>query len=198
MQFSESPLFFEQLKTGNVAAYDYLMHTYYKRLCVYALSLTKDEQEAEDIVQNVIVRLWEKRKKISVSTSLSSYLHRSVYNEFIAYYRKSAKVTHLEKKHMDAIDTLVEDDATDMHALMLIVEKEIAQLPAKCKEVFLLNKKDGLTHREISEYLDISIKTIEGHMARAFAILNKKLGDKIKPILFMLFNRKANKKIIKY
>lgn len=169
------------------------MNTYYKKLCVYALSLTKDGQEAEDIVQNVMVRLWEKRKKINVTTSLNSYLHRSVYNEFIAQYRKSVKVSYLEKKHLEAIDSLVEDDKLDMDNLMALVEKEISQLPNKCREIFLLNKKEGLTHTEIADHLGISIKTIEGHMTRAFHILNEKLGDKIKPILFFLFSM-PNKK----
>ena len=71
-----------------------------------------------------------------------------------------------------------------------MVNKEIENLPKKCKKVFILNKKEGLTHTEISEHLGISLKTIEGHMTRAFKILEEKLGPKMETILFILFDFK--------
>ena len=73
---------------------------------------------------------------------------------------------------------------------MIRVNKEIEKLPEKCKRVFILNKKEGLTHNEIAEYLQVSKKTVEGHVTRAFKILNKKLGKKIKSILIILFDFK--------
>ncbi|MFK7812365.1 MAG: sigma factor-like helix-turn-helix DNA-binding protein, partial [Maribacter sp.] len=71
-----------------------------------------------------------------------------------------------------------------------LLKKEIEKLPKKCKHIFLLNKKEGLTHLEIAEYLGISTKTVEGHITRAFKILSKKLDAKIDTILFLLFNFK--------
>ena len=69
---------------------------------------------------------------------------------------------------------------------------EIEKLPKKCKHIFLLNKKEGLTHIEISEYLNISIKTVEGHITKAFKILEEKLGDQMLSWLFLFFNFKKN------
>lgn len=88
------------------------------------------------------------------------------------------------------MDTLVEIESPDMDRLLKIVNQEIDNLPQKCKQVFILNKKEGLTHIEISEHLGISLKTIEGHMTRAFKILEKRVGKKTKTILFLLFGFK--------
>ena len=176
-----------QLRMGNEKAYDFLIESYYAKLCVYAHSLTSDRPGAEDIVQNVFVDVWTKRKNINPDLSLRNYLYRSVYNGFIDQYRKNKSVIYLEKKYLEALDTVVETEQTNLDELMIKVNKEIEKLPPRCKEIFLLNKKEGLTHTEISEHLNISTKTIEGHMTRAFRILGEKLGSKIKPILFVLF-----------
>ena len=176
-----------QLRMGNQKAYDFLIESYYAKLCVYAHSLTSDRPGAEDIVQNVFVDVWAKRKNINPDLSLRNYLYRSVYNGFIDQYRKNKPVIYLEKKYLEALDTVVEAEQTNLDELMAKVNKEIEKLPPRCKEIFLLNKKEGLTHTEIAEHLNISTKTIEGHMTRAFRILGEKLGSKIKPILFLLF-----------
>ncbi len=94
----------------------------------------------------------------------------------------------MEKKYLEAIDQVIENEKDDLDELLRLTDSEIDRLPSKCKRIFLLNKKEGLTHTEICEYLDISIKTVEGHMTRAFNILGEKLGAKVKPILFLLFD----------
>jgi RNA polymerase sigma-70 factor (ECF subfamily) len=151
---------------------------------------TKDPSKSEDIVQNVFVKLWVYRKKIDSNIPINRYLHKSVYNEFIDQYRKNKSVISLEKKHLNAISAIIEDNSVDIEKLMIRVNKEIEKLPEKCKRVFILNKKEGLTHDEIAEYLQVSKKTVEGHVTRAFKILNKKLGKKIKSILIILFDFK--------
>lgn len=86
---------------------------------------------------------------------------------------------------------MIENDKRDISELLELLEKEIQKLPAKCKQVFLLSKKEGLTHIEISEHLNISVKTIENHMTRAFKILRNKLGEQTEAILFLLFGINA-------
>lgn len=184
----DSSLLTRQLISGNSKAYDFLMDSYYKKLCAYAYTLTKDHANAEDIVQTVFVEIWVNRGRINPNLSIKSYLYRSVYNGFIDQYRKRKPVTYLEKKYLEAIDLVIESEREDVDELIKIVNSEIEKLPSKCKKIFLLNKKEGLTHIEISEYLDISIKTVEGHMTRAFKILGEKLGVKVRHILFLLFD----------
>lgn len=183
-------LFVEKLKKGDYNAYTLLMNNYYKNLCGYANLFTKDPSKSEDIVQNIFVKLWVYRKKIDSNIPIKRYLHKSVYNEFIDQYRKNKSVISLEEKHLRVINTIIDDNSYDIEQLMTRVNNEIEKLPGKCKRVFILNKKEGLTHDEIAEYLKISKKTVEGHITRAFKILNQKLGKKIKSILIILFDFK--------
>ncbi len=190
MKYTDDLLLSKRLSSGDSKAYDYLMDKHYQNLCTYAYTLIDDEDKAKDIVQNVFVKLWINRKKIDPKYAIKNFLYKSVYNEFIDQYRKKKPVIYLEKRYLEAIDLVIENDENNFDELIDLVNKEIDNLPNKCKKVFLLNKKEGLTHTEISEHLGISIKTIEGHMTRAFKILEERLGPKTKTILFILFDFK--------
>ena len=185
-------VFVEKLKNGDNNAYTLLMNDYYKNLCGYANLFTKDPSKSEDIVQNIFVKIWIYRKKIDPNIPIKKYLYKSVYNEFIDQYRKNKPVISLEEKYLKVIDTIIDDNSLDIEKLMMNVNREIDKLPEKCKRVFILNKKEGLTHNEIAEYLQISTKTVESHITRAFKILNQKLGNKIKSILIIIFDFKLS------
>ncbi|WP_422082146.1 RNA polymerase sigma factor [Ulvibacterium sp.] len=187
LRYTNNGFLSDQLRRGNAKAYDYLMETYYRQLCVYACTLTKCKVQAEDIVQNVFVSVWLHRRKINPDYSIKSLLYKSVYNEFVDQYRKNRPVIYLEKKYLEVLDSVIEKEQHDLGEIIAQLNIEIDRLPPKCKRIFVLNKKEGLTHTEISEYLDISIKTVEGHITRAFKILSKKLGAHIEPILFLIF-----------
>lgn len=184
--------FLKSLKKGESKAYTFLIDTYHHKLCLYAFSLTNDHDLSEDIVQNVFVRIWKIRQKLKDDFNFKSYLYKSVYNEFIDQYRKQKNVLALEKKHIDALSFIVEEeDEKSLERLIKLVKKEIQNLPPKCKETFLLSKYEGLTNIEIADYLNISTKSVEGHITKAFSILRKNLGDKINGLLFLLFSVKT-------
>jgi len=193
--FSEDSELIEALKSGDPKACTFLVNTYHHKLCVYAYSLIHDQDAAEDIVQNVFISTWRKRGNLKADFSIKGFLYKSVYNEFIDHYRKQKFVFPLEKKYIDELTTIVEED--DYHSLertINIVKKEIQNLPPKCKEIFLLSKENGLSNVEISEYKNISIKSVEAHITKAFTILRKAVGDKVDGVLFLLFGikRKLN------
>ncbi|WP_240751439.1 RNA polymerase sigma factor [Flagellimonas onchidii] len=178
----------QQLKSGKVEAYDFLMDSFYQKLCAYAYTLVQDHSKTEDIVQNVFVRLWINRKGINPNLSIKNFLYKSVYNEFVDQYRKERDVTYLEKEYFERLEKVVLDESEDITPLIGMVNSEIENLPPKCKQVFLLNKKEGLTHIEISKYLNISIKTVDWHITQAFKILREKLNSETKEsVLFLLF-----------
>lgn len=195
MEFSEHRFLAERLRKGDYKAFDYLVETFYPNLCVYAHNLIRDRENAEDIVQNVFTNVWISRKKINPELSIKSMLYKSVYNEFVDQYRKNKPVLYLEKKYLEAIDIVVENEQQNLDNLISQLELEINKLPEKCKRIFLLNKKEGLTHLEIAEYLGISTKTIEGHMARAFKLLSERLGEKFNTILFIIFGTRVERTI---
>ena len=175
------------LKNGESKSYSYLVNSFHHRLCVYAYGLTGDSDLSEDIVQNVFIRIWKQRLNLKDDFSVKNYLYRSVYNEFIDQYRKKRSVVELEKKYIDALSTIVEEDETSLDKLIALVKQEIENLPPKCKQTFILSKQEGLTNIEIAEYLNISIKSVEAHITKAFSILRKTVGEKINGLLFLLF-----------
>lgn len=151
-----------------------LVDTYYQKLCVYALNLCLDRNAAEDIVQNVFFKLWKNRKILKDEFNISGTLYRSVYNEFVDQYRKQQAVSLLEKKYIEALDTVLEEvDDTSFNKLLALVKSEIERLPKKYKNTFLLSKREGLTNMEIAEYLGLSIKTVESHITKSYAIIRK-------------------------
>lgn len=187
--FSDNSTLVDALQSGNALAYSFLMDTFHQRLCVYAYGLTNDYDQAEDIVQNVFVRIWRRRDQLKATYSLKSFLYKSVYNEFIDQYRKRKKVLALEKKHIDALSYTVEYEDDDMERLIALVKSEIQNLPPKCRETFLLSKVEGLSNMEIADYLNVSIKSVEAHMTKAFSLLRSKIGEKTEGILFLYFGK---------
>lgn len=183
----QNSIFIQKLKEGDEKAYSYLMDEYYQSLCSFAKVFTKDSAMSEDIVQNVIIKFWSNRKKIDDNIYLKKYLHKSVYNEFIDQYRKSKNLISLEEKHLEALNEVIDNDTNEIIKMTNELNKEINKLPKKCRRVLILSKKEGLTHDEIAKYLDISKKTVEGHISRAFQILHDKLDEKINSLFIIMF-----------
>lgn len=180
--------FVQGLKKGHSEAYTYLVETYHHKLCTYAYGLIRDYDLSEDIVQNVFIKVWKQRKKLKDDIDLNNYLYKSVYNGFIDQYRKMRTVFSLEKVHIDTLKVFVQDDSENsLERIIVYVKNEIENLPPKCKQAFLLSKQEGLTNHEIAEYLNISIKSVEGHITKAFSILRKTLDGKMNGVFFLLF-----------
>lgn len=191
MNYENQSLLIEHLKKGKQKAFIYIVDNYNQRLFGYALSLTNDLAMAQDIIQNVFLRTWEKRKKMDIKTSLQNYLFKSVHNEFLNQYKKNQSTMLLEQKYFDALEKTTESYENQFFEKTIErIKKEIEKLPPKCREVFLLSRKDGLTNMEISDHLNVSIKTVEAHITKAFSILRKTFSGKIDGILFLLFGKR--------
>ena len=189
--FDDKPEFIFRLKKGDEKAYENLVDKYNSKLCLYANSLLNDIPLSEDIVQNLFIKIWEKRDNLREDLSLKSYLYKSVYNACINQYKKNQALTALEKKYVEGLNHIVEkkDDDT-LDKLKLKVKHAIDNLPPKCREVFVLSKKDGLTNIEISEYLNLSVSTIERHITIAFTKIRAEVGSKTELILYLFFAKK--------
>ena len=190
--YSDNSEFINALKSGDSKAYTLLVDMYHHRLCLYAYSLIKNQKAAEDIVQNVIIRTWKKRNLLNCDFEIRSFLYKSVHNEFIDEHRKQKLVVPLEEKYIKALTTIIEEeDECALERKIELVKREIQNLPPKCKEIFILSKQDGLTNLEISEYKNVSVKSVEAHITKAFTILRKSIGDEVDIVMFLLV-RKLN------
>lgn len=174
--FKNQILLVEELNKGNKLAYEYLYSTYYNALCVYANSFVNDVVLAEEFVQNTMINVWNKKPNIIISSSLKSYLYKSVYNLFINYYRlKQKELTYANQLKHEALNYFIEADDDLISEKIKIVKAEIEKLPGKCKEVFIMNKVQGMKYKEVAEALNISIKTVEAQISKALKQLKRNL-----------------------
>mgnify|MGYP003663629983 CR=1 FL=1 len=189
MKAEENRRLIEKLISGEEKAYILLLEKYHRQLNAYAVTLTHDQSSAQDIVQNVFLKTWKSRKKLNPEFSIRNFLYKCVYNEFLNTYQKNKAVVLLNKKYIEySHEVAVEMDDNMMSRMMEIVNREIKNLPPKCQRVFILSKKEGLSNSEIAEYLDVSIKTVEAQITKAFRILKNELGNKYKTILLVIFH----------
>lgn len=150
---------------------------YYSSLCVFAKTFVNDNDEAEEIVQGIILKLWEQKESLLEIISLKSYLYRAVRNTCLNYikhqkiesqYRDSSWIK-LKEIESDFIDPY-QNTELEEH-----INEAIAELPERCREVFELSRFDGLKNKEISEKLTISVKAVEANITRALSSLRKKI-----------------------
>ncbi len=157
---------------------------YYKVLFVYALSLTKDKAHAEDVIQNVFLKTWEFRARLNPDYSIKSFLYKTTYNEFINQYHKKRKVSILERAYLEALDEVVDDSNAELlQRKIQFITEGITKLPCKCKKTFLLSKKEGLTNIEISLYLNVSVRTVEWQLNKAYNLLRENVGSRLKKLV---------------
>jgi len=166
------------IKVGNKDAYAFLYNTYYSKLCTFIYSMCEDSKEAEDIVQNVLLKVWVNRKKIKVHTSLKSFLYRSVRNAYLDHYRKNQRKHKLiEELRLEAIIELEEQDYEEKEKKLIRLHQVINTLPKKRKEIFILSKLRNLKYREIAELQNISERTVENQIRKAMITLRSTLNN---------------------
>lgn len=184
-QLSDKELF-DQFKNSDSHAFEQLFRYYYEPLCIYASKILQDTEAAEEVVQDFFVKLWERRRSLTIETSLKNYLFRSVKNRCLnRIEHEKIKMQHAqhviaEAENQDYKDQFLEVD------LKKDIEESIAALPEKRREIFRLSREEGLKYREIAEKLNLSIKTVEAQMGLAIKTLRDKL-KKYNSFLFFLF-----------
>lgn len=147
----------------------------YLPLGMYALRMVNDADVAEDMVQDAFMKAWLYIEKGGKIDNFSSFIYRIVRNLCLSYLRDKHETVdegNIPDVGEEDIDTSYRDAC---------IWKAIDELPEKCRKVFLMSKRDGLTNEEISEELGISIKTVKNQMTKAFSRLRKALSDGYRP-----------------
>jgi RNA polymerase sigma-70 factor (ECF subfamily) len=178
------------LKQGDEQVFESVFREYYEPLCIHARRYLIDPDLAEEVVQDMFFKMWERRDTLVISTSLNSYLYKAVTNHslnFLNYDKHLKKYqefvgfrtdnSHLETAH----DVLLHSD------LQRKLNKLVLEMPEKRRMIFEMNRFEGLKYAEIANKLDISIKTVEGQMTKALEYMRNKLKDYL-PILILLFS----------
>lgn len=166
------------LKEGDQIAYTEIFERYKIILYKHALWLLNDQDEANDVIQDLFLTLWQKRNTIIFKTSLSSYLYTSVQNRIFDFIRHQRVVLKYVDSIRDFIDQgqYITDEQIRAKELSAIIEKEISALPPKMRKVFELSREKECSYKEIGQQLNISDKTVKQQVHNAVKILRLKVN----------------------
>ena len=172
---------------GEEKGFKQVFETNYPGLLRFARAYVNDEQDAEDILQNVFLTLWEKRASMRADTNMNAYLLTVVKNHCMDFlkHRQVMERYSINQQTAQQLETSfnyyavskLEPEQMDIESLERLAEKAINDLPEQCRRVFELSRYEGLKYREIAEKLGVSIKTVETHISHALKILRITLKD---------------------
>ncbi|WP_348619968.1 RNA polymerase sigma-70 factor [Pedobacter lusitanus] len=143
----------------------------FQKLILVSDRYVKNMHVAEEIVQDMFLKIWEDKELLLYVNSVKAYLYRSVVNASINYINRQKNI---EKHHLKIAEHLTDDDIdiiNEQNELIVLLYNEIEQLPEKCQKVFKLSRLEGLKYRDIAAELSISEKTVENHMSNALRLL---------------------------
>ncbi len=169
----------------NDVDFEMLFKTHYKALLAYAFVILKDEDDAEEIVQQLFLKFWEKRELLSVQTSLKAYLYKCVYHDSLNYLKHQKVKTKYQDFTQHSMNNTY-NDRLEVTELQEQINLALNDLPEQCRTIFQMSRFEELKYREIAEALGLSIKTVENQMGKALRIMRIKLADFLVIILTCL------------
>jgi RNA polymerase sigma-70 factor (ECF subfamily) len=178
------------LKQGDEQVFESVFHEYYVPLCIHARRYVVEPELAEEVVQDMFFKMWERRDALAINTSLNSYLYKAVTNHSLNYLQYNK---HL-KKYQEFVGFHTDNSQWDSaHEVLVHSDLErklnqlVLQMPEKRRMIFEMSRFEGLKYAEIAKKLKISVKTVEGQMSKALEFMRIKLKDYL-PLLILLAN----------
>lgn len=175
----------ELLKAGDASAYTVIYNRYFDPLYIHACRKLNNKEEAKDVIHELFASLWNKKENIEIKAGLAPYLYSAVKNRILDI------ISHqqVESKYIDSLQNYlnsgncITDYSIREKLLAELIEKGIADLPPKMREIFELSRKQKLSHKEIAERLNLSEQTVKKQVSNALKILRVKLGAML--VIFM-------------
>ncbi|MBS7563737.1 RNA polymerase sigma-70 factor [Mucilaginibacter sp. Bleaf8] len=181
------------LLSGNEAVFEQVYKQFLRPLHIYAINILKDEETAREKVQNVFLKLWERREHLNIAGSIQAYLYSAVYNECLNHLRhEKVKISHQQHIIHSQQDYYNGSSAMELLDLKEKLHHALSELPEGCRTVFQLSRFEELKYQEIADRLSISIKTVEAQMSKALRVLRLKLVDYL-PLIVWLISKIENK-----
>jgi RNA polymerase sigma-70 factor (family 1) len=168
------------------SSFEKIYTAYYNKLFRLSLSIVKSEEVAEEVYDDVMLNIWERRKQLSEINNFTVYLYVSIKNASLRYLSRSSKISNVD---INDLTIEIEDMSPTAHEQLIALEftdkinTTIANLSPQCKLVFKLVKEDGLKYKEVAEILDISIKNVEYHMGNALKKISNTISSDFKLFL---------------
>jgi len=167
------------IEKGHTSTFTRFYTSYFQKLLLASDKYIKDIYVAEELVQDVFLKIWENPENLSEVKSVKSYLYRTVINSSINYINRQKNI---EQHHLKLASELSDKyliDLDEENEIIILLRDEIEKLPGQCKKVFKLSRFENLKYKEIAEQLNISEKTVENHIGHALKVLRERfLTDK--------------------
>lgn len=185
MRLKNKPIYLKAINVNTVlqtytdTAFEQLFKAHYRALHAYANMLLKDVDIAEEVVQSMFLKLWEKRDLLDVQTSIKAYLYKCIYNDSLNLLKHEQVKSKYQNFTVHTMNTHHEpaSNRVELSELQKALQLALNALPEQCRLVFQLSRFEELKYKEIAERLGISIKTVENQMGKALKILRLKLVD---------------------
>jgi len=173
-----------RIRTGEEAAFEVLFKEHYAGLCVFATRILESRAVAEETVQDVFLRLWERRNEWETTGSVSAYLYAAVRNRAFNRVRQNraqdewrARVVRDHAAEPRLVESSAADESVRADELAAAIERAIGELPPRCREAFVLRRQHHLSYIEIARVMNIAPKTVEIQIGTALKSLRGKLAD---------------------
>lgn len=177
----------QRFQQGDRSAFSFIFTYYYSDLVNFANTFTRDRDAAEEIIQDIFMKLWENRYSLTITSSLKSFLLRSVQNRCIDWIRH-LDIRDRYRNVMTMTPLLMEND-TDNYLfyseLRAALEQALDLLPEDISAAFRMNRFDGLTYQEIADKQGISLRSVEVRISKTLQMLREKLKDFLVPVLML-------------
>jgi len=161
---------FRRLCRGEKDAFDDIYNAYWQKLFLYVVKVIRDKEAAEDIVQEIFISLWSRREEIADQRTLSGYLFTAARFKGINFVQDQLKKGKHEENLISYFNSRQQHSATDVieaKELDSLINIELEKLPSKMRQVFMLSRREQLSHKEISDRLQISDKTVKKQISNA-------------------------------
>lgn len=164
---------------GDATAFAELYESYKDKVFAFAFTLTKSGATAEEVVQEVFIKLWQKRGQIDTGPSFNAYLKKITYHQVIDFFRKTKREHALQEKlqeNMEALQQMHPDELIGKQ-LQKVYQQAIEQLPAQKKKIYLLSREQELSYEEIAQQTGLSKNTVRNHMTEAIRQIRAYVTD---------------------
>ncbi len=167
----------QSLQAGDRKAFKDIFERYYESLCRYCMLRIGSREEAEEIVQDIFVKLWTKRSELNIHTSLRAYLYRTAMNKIINR-NEHMQIRHIHQQYVKSDpDQVADSDLLHEKEIQFLAAETIESMPEKRRQVYLMSRQEGLKYIEIADRLTVSVKTVEAHLSKALEQLRASLKD---------------------
>lgn len=177
-----------QIQQKDVAAFERYYKDQYKRFFLMACKYLKDPEQAQEVVNDVFMKIWQEGAQLVITSSLTSYVYRAIINKCINILKKAQKERMLQKEFGSYQEESYQLQVIEENELRIKIYQAIDQLPEQCKKVFQLSRFEALKQQEIADKLGISVKTVKNHITHALKLLSKHFGEHI-VLLMLLINK---------